>query len=186
MFARSGLTTPPCQVRSEHPSNLTFGRRAHGAGHACPVRSLGGRFQPALDVEQQPPAVRVLPDRAHHEAVIEIIEEAPDVQINDPVVSPAPLACDADRLKSGFPRPVPVRIRVEVRLHSRLQVQLRHRLCDPISYSGRRSGSVGGSACSDERGNPEGPLSSARLRYHHRANGRREVRAGRHAIPGTV
>ena len=63
-------------------------RRAFGAGHARPVRSFGGRFQPALDVEQQPPAVRVLPDRTHHEAVIEIIEEAPDVQINDPVVSP--------------------------------------------------------------------------------------------------
>ena len=88
MFARSGEITPPCQVRSEHLSNLTFGRRAFVTSHARPVRSLGGRFQPALDVEQEPPAVRVFPDRTHHQVMIEIIEEASDVQINDPVVSP--------------------------------------------------------------------------------------------------
>ena len=40
----------PGTVRTS--SSLTFGRRAFGAGHARPVRSFGGRFQPALDVEE--------------------------------------------------------------------------------------------------------------------------------------
>ncbi len=61
-------------------------------------------------------------------------EERPDVQIDHPVVAPAPLPALADRVQRGLPRPVAVGVRMEGRLDQRFQIHPGHRLCDPIGH----------------------------------------------------
>jgi site-specific DNA recombinase len=132
----------------DHPA-LRGAPVAVGPGSVC---RLGRCLQPALDVEQDPRAVRVLAHRTHHQWVIDIIEEPFDVEIHHPVVPPAARAGLPDGVGGRLPRPVPVGVGVERGFHVRLQVQLHHHLSDPVSHCG----------------NPQGPFPAVPLRDHHR------------------
>jgi hypothetical protein len=46
----------------------------------------------SLNVEQQPPAIRVLANSAHQQLVVDVVKEGLDVTIQNPVVAPASFA----------------------------------------------------------------------------------------------
>ena len=57
---------------------------------------LHRRCQPSSDVEQSPLACDVLPDRLQQKIVWKIVEQSFDVEFQNPVILPAPLASHAD------------------------------------------------------------------------------------------
>lgn len=107
---------------------------------------------------------------AHQELLINIVEEPFDVQVNNPVVVPATLACLPYRLMSRFPWSVTVGIRVEVILQFRLQYLLGHHLGYAVS----------------NRGDTQRTNTSVRFRNFHSLDRRRLITAGRQTVPEFV
>src|SRR5476649_2284245 len=79
-------------------------------------------LQPALDVEQHPRTVRMTTDDLEHQLPINAVEEALDVEIENPIVAPAALASLAHGINRRFAGPVAIGIGVEHRLQDRLQI----------------------------------------------------------------
>ena len=109
-------------------------RRAFVARLKLPFRVLHRRFQPTLDVEQDPGLLTVLAQSRHQEAMIEIVEQASNVELHHPVLVPATASGDSDRLQRRFPRPITIGIVVEERIKLWLQPHLDRRLRDPVGY----------------------------------------------------
>src|ERR1035437_8903647 len=63
------------------------------------------------------------------------IEELGDIQIQHPVPLPASLATLRHRIQRRPLRPIPVRIIMENRFHTRQQLQRKHRLSDSVGHS---------------------------------------------------
>jgi hypothetical protein len=68
--------------------------------------------------------------------VLKVVEEAFDIQIDHIVVFPASFPRLTNRVQRRLAWPVSIRIRVEVPLHFRFQIQFDDHLGDPIPYSG--------------------------------------------------
>ncbi len=98
------------------------------------------------------------------------IQEAANVQVNNPGIAPASLPRCSDGIERGFARPIAIGVWMEGRFHQRLQVRFGHRLSNPVGDSG----------------NAQSPLASVFLRYRHRADRWRKVRSRRHAIPNLI
>jgi hypothetical protein len=79
-------------------------RRAFVASEDLPVCGLHWRFQPAFHVELDPGLLTVLAQSRYQEAMIEIVEQAPDVKLYDPVMVPAAASGNSDCLQRRFPR----------------------------------------------------------------------------------
>jgi hypothetical protein len=45
------------------------------------IFQLHGRFQPSLNVQKYPPAIRVLPYRPHQKPMVDTVKEALDIQV---------------------------------------------------------------------------------------------------------
>jgi hypothetical protein len=69
--------------------------------------------QPPLDMQQHPAAVGDRLDRFSHEVPRHLVEELLDVEIDHPVVLPAPLLACRERIVGRLGRPVPIGVRVE-------------------------------------------------------------------------
>jgi hypothetical protein len=85
IYCVRGAMTPPCGTLSRAmrlPSTICY-----------------GRFQPSFDVEKYPRAIRVLADRSHEQRRTDAIEEALDIQIQHPRITPASLPRHADRIE---------------------------------------------------------------------------------------
>jgi site-specific DNA recombinase len=136
-----------------------------------PVGLLQRRSEPPLHVQQHPRDVGVHLDRLDDEIPRHGVEERLDVQINHPVVSPAPPSACRDRVQRRTIRPVAVGIRVEDRFELSLQMPGHDRLRDSVR----------------DRGHPQraGPT-TVRLRYLHRPHRRRKVGSRRHPVPDLV
>src|ERR1700735_2892096 len=80
-----------------------------------PTRHAHGRPQPPFKVEQNPWAIRVPPHRSHQEVPVDFIEEALDVEIEHPVISPATLPGFDEGVVCGLPRPISIGIPVKYR-----------------------------------------------------------------------
>src|SRR3990170_7205923 len=52
------------------------------------VLFLRGRFQPTLDIQNDPLVLHVLPNRPQHQIMIDVVEETFAVQVTDPVEAP--------------------------------------------------------------------------------------------------
>ena len=113
---------------SEHPSL----RRPRHARHDVAVLHLHRRLQPALDVQQHPRTVRMMTDGLEQKLPIDAIEEALDVEIEHPVVTPAALASLVHGIDRRFAGPVAIGVGVERRLKDRLQVASDNLLSDAI------------------------------------------------------
>ena len=50
-------------------------------------------FQPSFDVEKHPFAISMFPYRPQQKLMVDAVKEALDVEVKNPVVSPAPLTC---------------------------------------------------------------------------------------------
>ena len=145
-------------------------RRALVARLKLPIRALHRRFQPTLDVEQDPGFLTVLAQSRHQEAVIEIVEQPPDVELHHPVLVPATASGDGDRLQRRFPRPIAIGIVVEDRIKPWLEPHLDRRLRDPVGY----------------RRDAQHPHAPGLLRNRHCLYRRRKIAAGTHPIPKLV
>ena len=138
----------------------------------APIRHLHGRFQPSFDVEKHPRAIRVFADRTHQQIGIDSVEEALDVEIQNPRITPASLPRHADRIERRFAGPVPIGVLVEAGLHQRLKLSLDNRLSDAVG----------------DRGNTQWPRPSSPIpfRYIDPSHRRRMITARRQPIPELV
>jgi len=107
-------------------------RRTCHARHDAAILHLHRRLQPAFDIEQHPRAVRMTTDRLEQQLPIDAVEVPFDVDVEHPIVSPAPLTGlthGIDRRSSG---PVAIGVGMEHRLQAWLQVAPGDFLCDAI------------------------------------------------------
>ena len=100
-----------CQQGADH---TPLGRALPSFDQAA-IHQLSRCLQPSLNAEQHPPAVRMLLHRMQHQVVVDVIEEPLDIHIDHPVIPPASLAHDTNRIKGRFAVYIPIRIRVECR-----------------------------------------------------------------------
>src|ERR1700693_3648105 len=117
------------QVGRERADDPTLRRTRH-ARHDAAVLHLHRRLQPALDIEQYPRTVRMTTDRLEQQLPIDAVEVTFNVDVEHPIVSPAPLTGlthSIDRRSSG---PVAIRVGMEHRLQTWLQVAPGDFLCD--------------------------------------------------------
>ena len=111
--------------RSLRGSAVSFCQRSVGP----PDRS----GKPPLHVEDYPGQGGIGLDGRDNTVPGNGVEELPHVQVNDPVVLPAPLPAFPHSVQRAFPRPVPVRIRVEFWLRRALQPGCDHGLRYPVA-----------------------------------------------------
>src|ERR1700722_412498 len=102
--------------------------------------------------------------------MVDAVEEAFDVDIHDPIITPATLTRCPDRVNRRTTGSIPIGVRMEHRFQQRLQVSANNLLADPVS----------------DRGNPQRPRPAGRLRYVHPTHGRRHIAARRHSIPELI
>src|SRR5260363_317131 len=95
------------QMAQQRTDNAAL-RRALGSFCRLTLRHLHGRFQPPLYVQQTPFAVCMFPDRFHQEVMGNVVKQALDVKLHNPIILPAALAGNADRIQGGFVRAVPI------------------------------------------------------------------------------
>src|SRR5260364_86006 len=95
------------QMAQQRTDNAAL-RRALGSFCRLTLRHLHGRFQPPLYVQQTPFAVCMFPDRFHQEVMGNVVKQALDVKLHNPIILPAALAGNADRIQGGFVRAVPL------------------------------------------------------------------------------
>ena len=89
--------TPPCGVPVAR-------------GSETPILELHGRLEPALDVEQHPAARRVMTYGFEYELVVDAVKEPLNIEIEDPIRPPAPLASRTDRIDGRAPGTVSIRV----------------------------------------------------------------------------
>jgi hypothetical protein len=131
------------------------------------IFQLHGRFQPSLNVQKYPSAIRVLPYRPHQKPMVDTVKEALDIQIQDPIVSPAPLSSGPHGLDCRLAGSVPIRVRMKVLFQDRLKIPFGYRLGNAVGY----------------RWNPQRPRPPIVLRYIHPTHGRWKIAARGHPIP---
>jgi hypothetical protein len=64
------------------------------------------RRQPPFDVEQRPFTRHVLPDSPQQEFMVDIIKQTFDIELQDPIIFPAPLTRNAHSIERRLLRPV--------------------------------------------------------------------------------
>jgi hypothetical protein len=101
-----------------------------------------------------------------------LIEEALDVEIQNPLVTPASLPRHADRIERRFAGSISIGVLVEAGLHERLKLSLDNRLGDSVGDSGNTQW-------------PR-PSSSISFRYVDPSHRRRMITARRKPIPELV
>ena len=109
-------------------------RRALITFQILPIHGLHWRFQPAFHIEQDPRLLTVLAQSRHQETMIEIIEQAPDVELYNPVGVPASASGNGDCRQRRFSRPIAIRVLVEDRIKPWLQPHLDRSLPDSVGY----------------------------------------------------
>ena len=109
--------------------------------------------------------------RLEDELVRDAVKEVPDVEIEHPVPSEAALPAHRPRIQHRAPRPIPIGVAVEVRLHQRLQGAGHDGLGDPVRDGGHTENSH---------------ARTPSLRYLNRAHRWREVASRGEPIPELV
>src|SRR3984893_368197 len=107
-------------------------RRSCCARHDTAVLHLHRSLQPALDVEQHPPTVRMMPDRLEQPLPIDAVEIGLYVDIEHPVIPPAALTSLAHGIDRRSTGPVAVCVGVKHSFQIRLQVPTGDLLSDAI------------------------------------------------------
>src|ERR1700683_2577289 len=102
--------------------------------------------------------------------MVDVVEEALDVQVTDPVEGPASLPSPTYCIQRRLPRPIAERVGVEQWVHQRFQSILHHHLRDPIC---------------DSR-DTQCPFPTFCFRNHYRPHRWWKVAARRHSIPDLI
>ena len=127
-------------------------------------------FQPPFGAKKNPLAVRVLAHGPDQKRLIDVIEEAFDVQIQHPVPAPATLPGRADGLDRGLAGPIPIGILVEDWLQEWFQVSFDNHLRDPVR----------------DRGNSQWPHSTRCFWYVYPTDRERKITARGQPVPKLV
>src|SRR5215471_3645664 len=101
-----------------------------------PAWLLHGGAEPPCDVETDPRQLSVVRNGALHQFPVQTIKERLDVEIYDPVVTPASLSCSSHRIVRRAPWPIAIGVGMERRLQVRLQDHCHGGLCDSIGNCG--------------------------------------------------
>src|ERR1035441_8598341 len=117
-FARTGEIADPCWVPLSRCTSVPSGR-------------CSGRFQPPPDRQQHPATVSNRLDRTNHELPRDGVKELLDIEIDHPVILPAPLPAYPDRVVGRLLRAIAIGVLVKPRLHQWLQKHGWRRLRDP-------------------------------------------------------
>jgi len=112
----------------------------------------------------------VLAHRPHQQFRLDAVKEGLDIEIKNPVMTPASLPRRTDRIERRFAGPVSIGVVVEPGFHQRLEEPFDHHLGNAVG----------------DRGNPQRPRLAIALRYVDPAHRRRKVAAGRQPIPELV
>src|SRR2546423_7852836 len=75
-----------------------------------PIWHLHRRYQPPGDVQQDPPLAGVVSYRFEQQGMRNGVEKGPDINVQYPVLFPAPLAAHGQRVMGTAPRTVPVTV----------------------------------------------------------------------------
>jgi hypothetical protein len=118
-FARDRRDRRP--LRSSSAALLKRSRRSHER-----------RSQPPLHIQQHPTGVRDRLYRPEHEIPRHLIEELLGIEIDHPVVLPAPLPACRERVMGRLVRPVAIGVRVKPMVRPFPQMHAHHRLRDPV------------------------------------------------------
>ena len=102
--------------------------------------------------------------------MVDIVEQTLDVELQDPIVPPASLACYSNGVQCRPSGSVAIRVRQENGLHSRIKGHLNYHLCHSIPY------------CWD----PKDALTSILLWYGNRFHRRGKVAPRRHPVPDLI
>ena len=78
----------------------------------------------------------VLAHRPHQQFRLDAVKEGLDIEIKNPVMTPASLPRRADRIERRFAGPVSIGIRVELWFRQRFQMPFDHHLGDAIRDRG--------------------------------------------------
>src|SRR3984893_4514060 len=108
-------------------------RRSSFPHHKHAVVPHRRRLQPTLDVKHYLGSISVFMDPLGQQYPVDAVEKAFDVDIEDPVVAPTPLARSPDRVDRRAPRAIAIRVRMELRFQQRLQVSTDYLLGNAIS-----------------------------------------------------
>ena len=136
-----------------------------------PVGHLHGGFEPPADVEQDPSFVGVVSDRLEKQIMRNAVEKGPDIKVQHPILFPAALSGDGQRVMGAAPRTIAVTVRVEDRLQPGFQQHCCRGLGHPV-----------GRVRDSEHPDPPPMI----LRYLHRPHRSREVASRGHPIPQQV
>ena len=137
----------------------------------APLGVLERGSQPPPHIQLHPASVGDHPHRTEHEVPRQRIEELLDVEIDHPVVLPAPLPACRERVVGRPARPVAIGVRVKPMVRPLLQMPGHHRLRDPVC---------------DRRHAQHADPAAVRLGDLHRLDRGRQVGARAHPVPDLV
>ena len=154
------------QNRTDHTSlrGTTFPQQV------LAFRSFERCSKPSLDIQQDPVFLDVAANCLHQEPMIDLIKGSLDVKLDHPVIFPAPLSGDGNRLFRRSSRPVSIRVRMEYRIEYRLDDKFDDGLRNAIRHGG----------------DTEFAKAALCLRNFNLLDRRREVRPRRHPVPQFV
>jgi hypothetical protein len=66
--------------------------------------------------------------------MVDTVKEPLDIQVQDPIVSPAPLSSGPYGLDCRFAGSIPIRVRMEIFFQDRLKVSFDYRLGNAVGY----------------------------------------------------
>ena len=133
----------PCHPQIERIVQEQIGQ--HGADHAALRRATGSLDpravlhahrcgQPPFDVQNRPWARHMFPNRPQQKRMVDVVEQALDVEFQYPVVVPAALSRHADGIERRFTGPIAVGIRQKYRLQIRFNHPFDNHLCHTIGH----------------------------------------------------
>jgi hypothetical protein len=109
-------------------------RRPLLSQHKRTIFVLHRDFEPPLNVEQYPSTLCVLAHRAQNQPMVKVVKEPSNVEVNHPVLAPAPLARCRYRIMCRLFHSISIGVVVKIRLYQRLQIFLDNRLRNPIRH----------------------------------------------------
>ena len=135
------------------------------------VRVLQRGSEPPLHIQQHPAAVGDRLHRLDDEVPRHFVEELLDVEIDRPVVLPAPLPACLERVMGRASRPIAIGVGVKPRFRPLPQIRGHHRLRDPVC---------------DRRHTEQTDPTAVRLGDLDRPDRGRKVRTRAHPVPDLV
>ena len=141
-----------------------------GAIHQGSIRKLKRRCQPSPDVKPHPFAGRVFLQRPQQQLMRDVVKQALDVELQNPIVLPASLARHLQGIERRLAGPITVGVWKKDGFQNRFKDCFDDHLRYPIRH----------------RRNAENPFPAILLRNGHRLDGRREVASRRHPVPDPI